>query len=93
MLRVWGKLWKNGRITQNITIENEEYGRTPEERFDRCLEEIVHRMDLPKPIWLPQNTREMKTFQQTEFRQEHFVEHFPYKKLEIEIIETDEEAV
>ena len=90
MLRIWGKLWKNGRIVQNITVENEETG-DEKERFINCLDDILHQMDLPRPIWLPQNTREMVRFRRTEFRQEHFVEHFPYKKLEIEILETDED--
>jgi hypothetical protein len=91
MLRVWGKLWKNGRIAEQITIENDDRRRTEQDRFDQCFEAIIHALDLAKPIWLPQNTREMQRFRRTEFRQEHFIEHFPYKKFEIEIIETDED--
>lgn len=91
MLRVWGRLWKKGRMVRDITEENDDRSRTEADRFEDCLEEIIREFDLPKPIWLPQNTRELDLFRQTQFRQEHFVESFPYDKLEIEIIEKDDE--
>ncbi len=93
MLRVWGKLWKGSCIVQQWTAENEELYLDGETRFDNCLEEIIHRLDLPKPIWLEQNVQDMKKFGKTEFRGEHFIEHFPYSMLEIDIIETDDEGV
>ena len=91
MLRVWGKLWKNSRIVHQWTANNDERNLDEETRFDSCVEEILYHLDLPKPIWLEQNFRDMKRFGKTEFREEHFVEHFPYAMLELDVIETDED--
>ncbi len=91
MLRVWGKLFDDKRMCADAVIENDERELSFDERFACCTDELVRLFDLPKPIWLPQNLRELERFGRTDFRQEHFVEAFPYRYFEIEIIETDDD--
>ena len=90
MLRVWGKLYDEKRMCADLVAEDECEELPFEERFENCCEQILRSFDLPKPIWLPQNRRELERFGRTDFRQEHFVEKFPYNIFELEIIETDE---
>lgn len=91
MLRVWGKIWYKNRIDQSYTAEDNHQSWSDEVRFDSCMDEIIHALDLPRPIWLPQNHQEMRQFNRTSFHQDHFIENFPYQKFEIEIIGTDDD--
>lgn len=91
MLRVWGKIWKKNRIAQSYTAEDNHQSWPDEVRLESCIDEIVHALDLPRPIWLPKNYEEMKQFRRTEFNQDHFIEQFPYQNFEIEIIGTDDD--
>lgn len=91
MLRLWGKIWDKQRIVRSYTQEDDRRDDPMEDRIRRCLEGIVKEFDLPVPLWLPSNQRDMTRFGSTRFTQDHFIESFPYQSLEIEIIETDED--
>lgn len=93
MLQIWGKLLNAHRIVESYTAEREGEAFADDfpKLFGDCLDEIIRALDLPKPIMLPQNERELVAFHKTEFRQEHFIEAFPYKAFEVEIIITEEE--
>lgn len=91
MLRVWGKIWVKNRIAQSHTAEDDHRNQSDAIRLESCIDEIIHALDLPRPIWLPKNHEDMKKFRRTEFDQDHFIEHFPYQRFEIEIIGTDDD--
>ena len=91
MIRIWGKLYDKNRVCAEYIAADERTELAFDVRFRDCLEEILRELDLPKPIFLPQNRRELESFRQTQFRQEHFIEHFPYKIFEVEILETDDD--
>ena len=91
MLRIWAKLWKRGRIAESITVEDEHSDLPLRDRIGLLVEEIIHKLDLARPIFLPSNEKELKTYGATRFTQDHFIEDFPYQSLEIEIIEMDED--
>lgn len=91
MLQVWGKLWKRDRICQSHTAEDDHQNWKDSVRLEVCIDEIIDRLDLPRPIWLAQNHEEMRQFGRTHFRQDHFIEQFPYQSFEIEIIRTDDD--
>ena len=60
------------------------------QRLHLCLDEICMELDLQRPIWLEQNRQDIRSFGLTQFRQDHFIEPFPYDALEIEILEMDD---
>ena len=91
MLRVWGKIWHKNRVVQSHTAEDTHQNWSDEVRFEVCVDEIIQVLDLPRPIWLPQNKKDMEQFGATQFHQDHFIEHFPYQSFEIEIIGTDDD--
>ena len=92
MLRIWGKIMRNGKILEDTVIENTDSGRDPAARIEDCLMEICRRFDLARPIWLQTHTRDMERYGKTSFHQDHFVEPIRFTSLDIEIIETDEPA-
>lgn len=91
MLKVWGKLWTKNRIQESCTVEDTDTQKSLEDRIKHCLEQVIRAFDLPMPIILPSNQDDLLRFGQTRFTQDHFVEHFPFQSLEIEIIERDED--
>lgn len=92
MFRMWGKIWKENRMIQDITIVDSapgsEKNRT-KKVFD-ALEEICYSFDLPKPIWLDVNIREFKKIDKTRFSKDSFIEEIDFDFLEIQVIEEDE---
>lgn len=59
--------------------------RDPQSALDAAL----HRLDLPRPLWLEKNQREWDEFGQTRFLADAFLEPVPFERLEIEYIDPD----
>ena len=89
MLCVWGKIWQKNRIKESYVAEDAHTEWPLASRIEVCVDEIIQKLDLPRPIWLPKNQEEMQAYGCTTFHQDHFIEPFPYEGFEIEIIKTD----
>ena len=91
MFRMWGKIWKENRLLQDITICDsapvEEKNRT-KKVFD-AVEEICYSFDIGKPIWLYVNIREFQKSDKTRFSKDCFIESISFDYLEIQVIEED----
>ena len=88
MFRLWGKIWKDNRMLRDTIVEN----GSPDTRTHKifsALEEVCHRFDLGKPIWLDFNVSEFKRHKKTRFSQDNFVETIDFDYLEIHIIGED----
>lgn len=86
MFRLWGKLWKENRLVQDIVICNgSEDTRT--HKIFQALDEICCAFDLSKPIWLASNVDEFQKHDKTRFRQDSFIDSIAFDFLEIEVIE------
>lgn len=85
-MRIWGKIWKDNHMLQDTVYE--EYSEdTRTHKIFRGLDEICHRMDLCRPIWLELNIKEFKQSKKTRFYQDSFVEEIEFDYLEFHIIE------
>lgn len=82
MVRLWVRIMKKQHILRSETIEMTD-------DVQDALTQICAIIDIPRPIFLQKHTREWTQFQQTSFSQDHFVEHIPFDKLEIEQINTE----
>lgn len=90
MLKVWGKMIRNHRTVQSITVEEPHEKWPLLDRVRTCLDDIIMEFDLPRPIWLAQNEQDLLEFGRTEFHQDHFIEPIGFHHLEIEIIEIED---
>ena len=88
MFRIWGKLYKNNRLIQDITVCNDTEDTRTHKVF-YALDEICRAFDLSKPIWLDANIREFKRHARTCFRQDSFVDEVDFDYLEFHVIEED----
>ena len=88
MFRIWGKLYKNNRLIQDITVCNDTEDTRTHKVF-YALDEICRVFDLSKPIWLDANIREFKRHARTCFRQDSFVDEIDFDYLDFHVIEED----
>lgn len=85
MFRLWGKIWKNNHLENDITYECDvEDTRT--HMILAGLNDICLAFDLENPIWLESNIKEFQRSGKTRFWQDSFIEQIEFDYLEIEII-------
>lgn len=86
MFRLWGKIWKENRMVQDMVFE-EQSDDTRTHKIFRGLEEICHTFDLGKPIWLDATIKEFQRHSKARFYQDSFIEEIEFDYLEIQVIE------
>ena len=91
MLRVWGKIYKKGRIKTSVTVSDGHTDWTFKNRFYGLMEEIVRQLDLAMPIWLDNNKEDLRRFGYARFTQDNFIEPIGFDYLECQIIEVDKD--
>lgn len=88
MFRLWGKIWKDNHLLQDMVFEDDSNDTRTHKVF-HGLEKICYDFDLSKPIWLDKTINEFKQHDKTRFYQDNFIEEIPFDYLEIQVIEED----
>lgn len=88
MFRLWAKKWKENRLLEDMTVEDDSPDTRTHKVF-RALEEVCYVFDLEKPIWLDANIEEFKRHARTRFTKDSFIESIEFDFLEIQVIEED----
>ncbi len=81
--RLWARKMRGTKILASETEPCDP--ANPQE----ALMEICRRMDVPRPLWMSKHQKEYEAFSRTHFTQDHFVEHIPFSRLEIELFLPD----
>ncbi len=87
MFRMWGKIWKNNRMTQDTVVCITDYSLSRTSMVFQALDDICYEFDLGKPIWLDANISEFQRVSKTRFTQDSFIEQIPFDYLELQVIE------
>lgn len=87
MFRMWGKIWKDNRIKEDMVIEINDFSLSRTQMVFQALDEICSQFDLEKPIWLDSNIKEFQLRAKTRFNQDNFIEVLDFQYLEIQILE------
>ena len=88
MFRLWGKIWKDNHLLQDMVFEDDSNDPRTHKIF-RGLEKICYDFDLGNPIWLEKTIAEFKRHDKARFYQDNFIEEIPFDYLEIQVIEED----
>lgn len=83
MARLWAKIIVKHRIQRQAT-EPCTFDNIPD-----VLSEICKQFDIPCPMWLGKQERELENFRMTSFGPDNFIEDISFQKLEIEFLEDD----
>lgn len=88
MFRLWAKEFKDNRLVQDMTVEDDS-NDTRTHKIFHAIEKVCYAFDLGRPIWLDNTVEEFKRHAKTRFYQDNFVEEIPFDYLEIHVIEED----
>ena len=83
--RLWVRLMKRHRVERDALIECEH------EDVQEALRELLPRLDLSQPMWLPRHQQDWEEYSLTRFRPEHFVESVEFDYMEISYIFPEDE--
>ncbi len=78
-----GKLLIEGRLVREASAEDNEEAHSFRDKLEKCLIDLCAVMEIPVPLWLKKNTRELAIFRKTFFTSEQFIEKVWFDKFEI----------
>lgn len=87
-MRIWVKIYKDTRLLQDVTIEDESDDTRTKKVF-RALEEACKKFDLAVPMWLETNIDDFQRRAKTRFTQDSFIETVEFDYMEFHVIEED----
>ena len=88
MFRLWGKLIKDNRLTNDFVIEDSS-DDTRTHKILYAVDALCTKFDIAHPIWFENNVRDFKRFNKVRFNSDNFIHHFEYDYFEIQVIEED----
>jgi hypothetical protein len=80
-----GKLFIENRLVREARSEDNDEGHDFREKLQNCLTELCSQLEIPVPLWLKKNTRELGIFRKTFFTSEQFIERVWFDKFEIKL--------
>ena len=95
--RLWVRLMKRHRVERDVKV----YHFAKEDRITRAseidvtdeaaLRELLPKLDLSQPVWLPRHRADWDEYALTRFLPEHFMEAVPFDYMEISYIFPEDE--
>lgn len=89
MFRIWGKIFSDNHLIQDMVYENGDSALNRTKKVFAGVHEFSLAFDLQEPIWLDKNINEFKRADKTRFTQDNFIESIEFDYLEIHVIEED----
>lgn len=80
-----GKIFVEGKLIKEAAAQDEDEGHSFRDKLETCLVDLCALLDIPVPLWLKKNTRELAVFRRTFFSSEQFIEKIWFDKLEIKL--------
>lgn len=80
-----GKIFVEGKLIKEAASEDNEEGHNFRDKLETCLVNLCALLDIPVPLWLKKNTRELAIFRRTFFSSEQFIDKIWFDKLEIKL--------
>ena len=82
-MTLYGKLFINGKIVREGASSDDDSDHSFRDKLENCLVGLCAVLEIPVPLWLKKNTRELAVFRKTFFSSEQFIEKVWFDKLEI----------
>jgi hypothetical protein len=82
--RIWVRLMKRSRVERDAVYPCEK------DEVQEALREVLAKMDLSQPMWLPRHEADWEEYSLTRFRPEHFVESVDFDYMELSYIFPDD---
>jgi hypothetical protein len=78
-----GKIIVGGKIAKEGASSDNDSDHSFRDKLENCLVDLCAAFEIPVPLWLKKNTRELAVFRKTFFSSEQFMEKVWFDKFEI----------
>ncbi|MFO7612566.1 MAG: hypothetical protein R6W99_08830 [Clostridia bacterium] len=82
---LYGKLVKGNVLLKEANAMAADPDMTFHEMMETAFLELTRSLDIPVPIWLKKNTREIAQYRKTYFEKEQFIEETYFDRFVLEI--------
>ncbi len=80
-----GKLFLEGKLIREAMSAESDESLSFRDKLENCLVSLCSELEIPVPLWLKKNTRELAIFRRTFFSREQFMEKVWFDKFEIRL--------
>lgn len=80
-----GKLLLENKSMREAAVEDNDQAHNFRDKLEKCLVDLCASLDIPVPLWLKKNTRELAVFRRTFFTSEQFIDKVWFDKFEIRL--------
>ena len=80
-----GRLFFEGKLIREAEALAYDDGLSFRDKLEKCLIDLCSQFDIPVPLWLKKNTRELAVFRRTFFTSEQFIDKVWFDKFEIQL--------
>ena len=84
-MNLYGKLYKGNTLLKESSSGRTDPNRAFHDLMEESFLELCRNLDIPVPIWLKKNTREISRYRKTFFEKEQFVEDIVFDRFILEI--------
>lgn len=84
-LTLTGKIFIKNRLAREAETADNEEGHDFRDKLEKCLIDLCAALEIPVPLWLKKNTKELAIFRRTFFTSEQFIDKVWFDKLEIKL--------
>lgn len=84
-MKLTGKLEKGSILLREVWMDEQEADTLFHDRLERQLVRLCREIEIPVPIWLKKNTREIARYRKTFFGKEQFMEDVFFDRFILEI--------
>lgn len=87
MIKVWGQIWKNGKMIASDTCTSEKADMSA--ALTECIEHLGHAFDMEAPLWHSAHTKQLGNFQKVVFTQDDYIDRIRFDRFEMVLLERD----
>ena len=80
-----GKLYVENKRVREELVTDGGGDKSFRDSLEKCLIDLCATLEIPVPLWMKKNTRELAVFRKTFFSSEQFIEKVWFDKLEIKL--------
>ena len=82
---LYGKLMKGNMLLKDSKAIGKDTEKSFHDQMEEAFLRLCRNLDIPVPIWLNKNTREISQYKKTYFEKEQFIEETVFDRFVLEI--------
>ncbi|MEN6313398.1 MAG: hypothetical protein ABFD25_04015 [Clostridiaceae bacterium] len=80
-----GKIFVETKLVREAETADNDEGHNFRDKLEKCLIDLCAKLEIPVPLWLKKNTRELGILKKTFFTSEQFIDKVWFDRFEIKL--------